>query len=277
MIAADGMWSPVRKALGFTPPGYLGEWHAFRQYVRNVEGPAAERLIVWFDEDVLPGYLWSFPLPDGRANIGFGVVRDGNRHGKDMKAQWDGLLDRPHVRAAIGPRAEWEGGSQAWPIPARIDQAPLGVGRVLLTGDAAMATDVLTGEGIGQALLTGRLAAEAIIEHGAADPAQVLATYRRPRPRRAPGRPSDVGAARPGPRPPPRRQRRHRRPGPRRRLGPSELRPLDVRGRTAGDRADPPPLAPPPLPPPRRRATPSVTRSCPVAPILCTQPRLVRW
>ena len=33
-----------------------------------------------------------------------------------------------------------------------------------------MATDVMTGEGIGQALLTGRLAAEAIIDAGALDP-----------------------------------------------------------------------------------------------------------
>ena len=40
VIAADGMWSPVRKALGLGEPGYLGEWHAFRQYVRGVDGPA---------------------------------------------------------------------------------------------------------------------------------------------------------------------------------------------------------------------------------------------
>ena len=40
---------------------------------------------------------------------------------------------------------------------------------MLLAGDAAMATDVLTGEGIGQALLTGRLAAEAILAGGALD------------------------------------------------------------------------------------------------------------
>ena len=35
VVAADGMWSPVRKAAGLTPPGYLGEWHAFRQYGRR--------------------------------------------------------------------------------------------------------------------------------------------------------------------------------------------------------------------------------------------------
>ena len=41
VIAADGMWSPLRKLLGHAEPGYLGEWHAFRQYARGVTGPAA--------------------------------------------------------------------------------------------------------------------------------------------------------------------------------------------------------------------------------------------
>jgi flavin-dependent dehydrogenase len=40
-----------------------------------------------------------------------------------------------------------------------------------------MATDVLTGEGIGQALLTGRLAAEAILAGGALDDATVRDRY----------------------------------------------------------------------------------------------------
>ncbi len=85
VIAADGMWSATRKALGIGEAGYLGEWHAFRQYARNVDGPAAERLIVWFEPELLPGYMWSFPLPNGRVNIGFGVQRDGVRRVQDMK------------------------------------------------------------------------------------------------------------------------------------------------------------------------------------------------
>jgi flavin-dependent dehydrogenase len=36
----------------------------------------------------------------------------------------------------------------------------------MFTGDAARASDVMTGEGIGQALVTGRLAAEAILADG---------------------------------------------------------------------------------------------------------------
>jgi geranylgeranyl reductase family protein len=177
VVAADGMWSPVRKALGVGEPGYLGEWHAFRQYVGGVSGSAREHLHVWFDADLLPGYAWSFPLPGGRANIGFGVLRDGTRRIQDMKQLWAGLIERPHVRDALGAAARLEDRHTAWPIPAGIDRATLAHGRTLLTGDAAMATDVMTGEGIGQALLTGRLAAEAILDAGALDPAGARRAY----------------------------------------------------------------------------------------------------
>ncbi|NND75429.1 MAG: geranylgeranyl reductase family protein [Ilumatobacter sp.] len=179
VIAADGMWSPVRKALGLNEPGYLGEWHGFRQYVGDVTGSAADQLHVWFESDLLPGYAWSFPLPGGRANIGFGVLRDGTRKIQEMKSIWTDLLQRPHIVDALGPGFRLEDRHTAWPIPARIDQAALTHGRVLFTGDAAMATDVMTGEGIGQALLTGRLAAEAIVAAGALEPRAAADRYER--------------------------------------------------------------------------------------------------
>ena len=140
----------------------MGEWHAFRQYVSGVTGDAADRLWVWFEPDLLPGYAWSFPLPGWRANVGFGVLRDGSRRVGDMKHEWADLLARPHVRAALGADAQLEDRHLAWPIPARIDRAVLGRGRALFVGDAAAACDPLTGEGIGQALLTGMAAARAL-------------------------------------------------------------------------------------------------------------------
>jgi geranylgeranyl reductase family protein len=177
VVAADGMWSPVRKQLGLSEPGYRGEWHAFRQYARNISGPAAERLMVFFEPDLLPGYAWSFPLPGNRVNIGFGVLRDGNRRIQDMAALWRDLLHRPHITDALGAGFELEGRHTAWPIPARVDATPLSHGRVLFVGDAAAATDVMTGEGIGQALLTGRLAAAAIELGGALQPEFVAHRY----------------------------------------------------------------------------------------------------
>jgi len=94
-----------------------------------------------------------------------------------MKQRWPDVLARPHIREALGNNARPEAPHKAWPIPARVDRATLGHGRALFVGDAAAATDALTGEGIGQALLTGRLAAEAILAAGAAEPRRAQNRY----------------------------------------------------------------------------------------------------
>jgi flavin-dependent dehydrogenase len=182
-VAADGMWSPTRKHLGLAAPGYRGEWHAFRQYFGGVGSRAARDLFVWFEPDLLPGYAWSFPLPGGRANVGFGIVR-GERVERiqDMAGIWRDLLDRPHIRRVLGEGATPEAPHRAWPIPARIDEAVLTGRRTLFVGDAAAASDRLTGEGIAQALLSGILAAEAIASgDGTTGEAAgvVMARYRR--------------------------------------------------------------------------------------------------
>lgn len=162
-LAADGMWSPMRKLLGLHTDGYRGEWHAFRQYFTNVAPAAASELWIWFEPDVLPGYVWSFPVGDGRANVGFGILRGGDVSTQDMKTLWPDLLKRPHIREVLGSDATPESPHRAWPIPARIDTTPLIGARTMFVGDAATACDTLTGEGIGQALLTGREAASAIL------------------------------------------------------------------------------------------------------------------
>ena len=181
VVAADGMWSPVRKFVRAAVPGYLGEWHAFRQYFRNVGPRAATDLFVWFEPDLLPGYAWSFPLPDGGANVGFGITRAGGKveRVQEMKRLWPELLARPHIREILGPDAVAEAPHKAWPIPARVDGMPRYAGRVLFTGDAVAAADPMTGEGIGQALLTGILASDAIVAAGPGAPARAATTYDR--------------------------------------------------------------------------------------------------
>jgi menaquinone-9 beta-reductase len=68
---------------------------------------------------------------------------------------------------------------RAWPIPARIDNVRLTAGRALFAGDAAAATDPMTGEGIAQALVTGRLAADAIIQAGPTQAHVATSAYER--------------------------------------------------------------------------------------------------
>ncbi|HEX5095486.1 MAG TPA: geranylgeranyl reductase family protein [Acidimicrobiia bacterium] len=174
LVAADGHWSPVRRRLHPDAPRDLGTWHAARQYFDHVDD---DRLWVIFERDLLPGYAWVFPLPGGGANVGYGVLRDQERAGRDLKALWPDLLARPLVREILGPRAVAREPVRAWPIPTHFDPARLADGRVLYAGDAAAVVDPLTGEGIAQALETGMLAADAIARGGAAD--ELAARYRR--------------------------------------------------------------------------------------------------
>lgn len=178
-VAADGMWSPLRRALGAGQAGYLGEWHALRQYAHRA-GPAARDLWVWFEDDLRPGYAWSFPLPGGRANVGFGIRRRPGEATGRMKQQWADLLARPHIAEVLGPDVELEEPVKAWPIPTAVGGAPLSAldGRVLFAGDAARAGDCLTGEGIAQALETAELAARTVVTAGPGQPRRAAAAYR---------------------------------------------------------------------------------------------------
>jgi menaquinone-9 beta-reductase len=173
VIAADGHWSSVRRLREQGAPADLGTWHAARQYFTGVDDP---RQWVVFEEDLLPGYAWVFPLPGGRANVGFGVLRAPGLTGKRLNALWTDVLGRPSLRSILGPRAEPEATTRAWPIPSAFDPARLSDGRVLYAGDAAGVVDPMTGEGIAQALETGTLAAEAVAS-GAAPPG-TMARYR---------------------------------------------------------------------------------------------------
>ena len=165
VVAADGAWSPVRRSLNLGEDLSRGEWLAFRQYISGVETDR-NNLHVWFEKDLLPGYAWSFPLPDGKANVGFGVLKSKHSSASETAQLARDLLNRDSISETLGGNIKLEGRQTAWPIPARISSQQLTSGSVIFVGDAAASTDVLTGEGIGQALLTGILAGEAIKSGG---------------------------------------------------------------------------------------------------------------
>jgi len=174
VVAADGHWSGVRRLRARDAGADLGTWHAFRQYFTGVDDA---RQWVLFEEDLLPGYAWVFPLPGGRANVGFGVLRAPGVTGKHLKSLWSDLVGRTAMRSVLGPTAVPEETHRAWPIPASFDPRRLTDDRILYTGDAAGVVDPMTGEGIAQALETGILAAEAVARGGG--PGRIAAHYRR--------------------------------------------------------------------------------------------------
>ncbi|SCL19052.1 geranylgeranyl reductase family [Micromonospora rhizosphaerae] len=152
VVGADGAGSVVRRALGqpVNPDRHLAL--AIRGYAPALAGPP-EQLIVtsaarW------PAYAWSFPIGDGRANVGYGEVLRGEpltrAHLLDRLAA---LLPGTDLAAVTGLRAHHLPLSTHRPAPGR--------GRVVLAGDAFSLINPFTGEGIFYALRSGALAGAA--------------------------------------------------------------------------------------------------------------------
>jgi geranylgeranyl reductase family protein len=159
VVAADGANSTVRRLLGIAPnpAGHLAL--AVRGYAPAPPGEP-EQLIALVAEG-WPAYYWSFPIGDGTANVGYGLLRDRLHGGREaLHDRLAALLPgQPADPASL--RAHHLPFSTARPAPAH--------GRVLLAGDAASLVNPLTGEGIFYAVATGARAGVAAL---APDPAR---------------------------------------------------------------------------------------------------------
>ncbi|SCF36727.1 geranylgeranyl reductase family [Micromonospora viridifaciens] len=164
VVGADGAGSVLRRALGHpvNPDRHLAL--AIRGYAPALSGPP-EQLIVT-SSSRWPAYAWSFPIGDGRANVGYGEVLRGEPLTRAH------LLDR---LAALLPGADPAAVTdlRAHHLPLSTHRPPPGRGRVVLAGDALSLINPFTGEGIFYALRSGALAGAA----AAGTPAQAARRY----------------------------------------------------------------------------------------------------
>ncbi|MEV4665567.1 geranylgeranyl reductase family protein [Micromonospora echinofusca] len=164
VVGADGAGSVLRRALGHRPNPDRHLALAIRGYAPALTGPP-EQLIVT-SAPRWPAYAWSFPIGDGRANVGYGEVLRGEP------------LSRAHLVDRLG--ALLPGTDPARVTDLRAHHLPLsthrpapGQGRLVLAGDALSLINPFTGEGIFYALLSGALAGAA----AAGSPEQAARRY----------------------------------------------------------------------------------------------------
>lgn len=160
VIGADGASSTVRRQLGFpaNPPGFLAL--AMRGYAPMAAGAPHEHRILMAAQD-WPAYAWSFPIGDGRRNIGYGQLLRGHPISKaHLLDRLSSLLRDVDLDQAADLRAHH--------LPLSTYRPPAGRGRMLLAGDALSLINPFTGEGIFYAVLSGALAGAAAAT-GAAD------------------------------------------------------------------------------------------------------------
>lgn len=156
LVGADGAASRAARCLGMG-----GSVFIYRAVVE--ERPAGSRLMERLAGTALlelgatrAGYGWAF-LRGGVLNLGLAGCGVG---GKRLQQDYTAFLRR-HGLGEPGP---WRGAAIPCPDGRR---RVLARGRALLAGDAGGLADPFLGEGIGPALLSGRLAAEAIMRGSA--------------------------------------------------------------------------------------------------------------
>ena len=202
VVAADGVG-------GFAAEGMKAHQNAVarRQYFKGVNGPDQEHLHLFISEDlnkVGAGYGWVFYFGDGSANVGAGVsTRSLEKSGRNLKDYFDRFLEEPEIARWLRD-AEPDGPPKSWSLKMGMWGAKRYAQGLLMVGDAGSMIHPISGEGVGYALESGRLAASWAHEAHTRRRLLVIPTLRLRKAAKAPAGKRALRRPRPGkPRPEP--------------------------------------------------------------------------
>jgi geranylgeranyl reductase family protein len=161
VIGADGAHSLVSKNIGDIKVDKKHYSAGLRVYYEGVNSFHEEGFIeLHFFKDILPGYLWIFSLADNKANVGISMLSSVIAKQKvDLKKVLQKLIDtHPGIKERFKNAKPLET-IKGYGLPLGSKKRNISGERFLLTGDAAALIDSLSGEGIANAIRSGRVAA----------------------------------------------------------------------------------------------------------------------
>jgi menaquinone-9 beta-reductase len=161
LIAADGERSLAAKNLGGIkkePSHFCG---GIRAYYTGVAGLHPRNFIeLHFIDELLPGYLWIFPMPGGIANVGAGMLSSSiSRKKVNLREAMLHALDNNPTLKSRFINARPQGKIEGWGLPLGSKRRTISGDHFMLAGDAASMIDPFTGEGISNAMYCGMTAA----------------------------------------------------------------------------------------------------------------------
>ncbi|MED5621441.1 NAD(P)/FAD-dependent oxidoreductase [Ideonella sp. BN130291] len=144
---------------------------ALRGYVKNdaMVGRIQALEIVWHKK-LRPGYGWIFPCRDGVFNIGVGIVQShkiengrGAMQDTNLRDVFKAFCDFYEPARELMAGGTMQGELKGAPLRCTLEGARYSRPGLIATGEAVGSTYSFSGEGIGKALETGMLAAEALL------------------------------------------------------------------------------------------------------------------
>ncbi|MBA4196359.1 MAG: geranylgeranyl reductase [Chitinophaga sp.] len=166
VVGADGDHSILLKYLNerkIDRSNYAG---SVRQYWEGVGNMHEKKLLEFYFPKNLPmSYFWIFPLPNGAANVGYGMVSKlAVKHKVNFRNQFQKIIESDPAIAYRFKNAKPIGEAEGWGLPLASLKRNIAGDGWLLTGDAASMISPTSGEGIGNAMITGYIAAQ-FIQH----------------------------------------------------------------------------------------------------------------
>ena len=162
VIGCDGANSVVSRKL--LPEPRLARAHhcvGVRAYFENIADTESGTTEFFLTRDYLAGYVWLFPVGQGRYNVGLGMLAEVvARHKVDLKETMQRLLATHPALAGRFAEARQLGPIVGFGLPLGGGRVrPVSGARFMLCGDAASLIDPLQGHGIDTAMQSGILAA----------------------------------------------------------------------------------------------------------------------
>lgn len=157
VIGADGVESRVGRWAGLNTALKLSDISTSTQYTLSNINVDPELISFYFGNKIAPGgYLWVFPKSKTTANVGLGI--SGN-FAKEKPAQQylDDFVSRRFPEASITYKV-YSG------VPIACTLENIVADNVMLVGDAARQVNPITGGGIKQAMIAGKLAGEMAVQ-----------------------------------------------------------------------------------------------------------------
>ena len=159
VMGCDGYNSIIARKVGLYEMDTEHTAVGLRCYYKGVKG-LTDQIELHYVKEVIPGYFWLFPAGDGIANIGLGI---GKKHLKNKNLnliQTLGQITKSDYFKDRFSKAEQLEKPVGWNLPFGSIHRKNHGDKFMLLGDAAGLIDPFTGEGIGNAMVSGKYAIE---------------------------------------------------------------------------------------------------------------------
>lgn len=165
IVGADGVNGISIKKLSNNPVNKKSSGVAIRAYYKGISNIESNRTEVYFDKKIMPGYFWIFPVSDDVCNVGFGMkTKSLLKKRINLKYVFSEFICSSEILKDRFRNSEIIGDLKGGVIPFWSKNNRVSGDNYILIGDAASLVDTISGDGIANAVLSGKLAAKQIIK-----------------------------------------------------------------------------------------------------------------